>query len=107
MAIQVECPTCGHKAKAPDSAWGKKAKCPACKHTFPIPLAEGAPTDPHILQELWLYKELGEEIGPVTLEILIMLSKKGDIGPESWIKKYPDGDWTLAGKVQGLGRAPA
>jgi DNA-directed RNA polymerase subunit RPC12/RpoP len=102
MTISVKCPSCGRQGKAPDTSRGKNARCPACKHTFRVPSEDNQPIDSKILHELWLYKELGEEIGPVTFEILLMLSKKGDLGPESLVKKYPDGEWILAGRVEGL-----
>ncbi|MFN0051574.1 MAG: hypothetical protein ACKV0T_05245 [Planctomycetales bacterium] len=37
MPISVECPSCGKRLKAPDSAAGKKAKCPQCGTPVPIP----------------------------------------------------------------------
>src|SRR5262245_33668683 len=99
MVIRVKCPSCGRKGKAPDTARGKNARCPACKQMFPVAPAdhqpsepqedhpsepqEDQPIDPKVLRELWLYKELGEEIGPITFEILITLSQKGEVGPES------------------------
>jgi hypothetical protein len=108
MLIPVKCPSCGRKGKVPESSLGKNARCPACKTIFSVPTKnpEKAPParaiDPKIQRELWLYKELGEEIGPVTFEILITLARKGEVGRESLIKKYPNGEWVLAGKVKGL-----
>jgi uncharacterized Tic20 family protein len=40
MPISVACPTCGTKLKAPDSAAGKKVKCPKCNILIEVP-AEG------------------------------------------------------------------
>jgi predicted RNA-binding Zn-ribbon protein involved in translation (DUF1610 family) len=37
MPITVLCPTCGKKLKAPDSASGKRAKCPECGSVVEIP----------------------------------------------------------------------
>ena len=37
MSIPVACPSCGKGLKAPDSAAGKRAKCPACGHAVTIP----------------------------------------------------------------------
>lgn len=36
MPIQVTCPACGQRSKAPDEALGKKAKCPRCKKEMVI-----------------------------------------------------------------------
>jgi hypothetical protein len=58
MAINATCPQCGKKIKAPDSAAGKKGKCPACQAVFQVP--DAAPTEadeyaahhqPHDVQE--------------------------------------------------------
>jgi len=37
MPISCECPQCGKRLKAADSAAGKKAKCPDCGAAIPIP----------------------------------------------------------------------
>ncbi|MGD9632027.1 MAG: hypothetical protein AB7G28_15275 [Pirellulales bacterium] len=42
MPIQVTCPSCSSSFKAPDSAAGKKAKCPKCAGTIEIPAAAPA-----------------------------------------------------------------
>jgi len=40
MPISVACSTCGSKIKAPDSAAGKKAKCPKCGASLVVPLTD-------------------------------------------------------------------
>jgi uncharacterized protein len=40
MPISVTCPTCGAKLKTPDTAAGKKIKCPKCEKLIDVP-AEG------------------------------------------------------------------
>jgi hypothetical protein len=108
MVVQVKCPSCGRTGKVPDSTRGQKARCPACKHIFPVPAeakqaSKPAPVvPPKRRQELWFYKELGQEIGPVTLEIIAILARKGEIGPDSMIRKFPDGPWVVAGRMKGL-----
>lgn len=37
MPISCECPSCGKRLKAPDSAAGKRAKCPQCGNPVEIP----------------------------------------------------------------------
>src|SRR5688572_7347174 len=37
MPVQVPCPHCGAKLKAPDNATGKKVKCKQCNQGFRIP----------------------------------------------------------------------
>src|SRR5690349_8501641 len=44
--VEVPCPGCGAKLKAPDNMAGKKAKCKKCGQTFRIPasgVAAGVP----------------------------------------------------------------
>lgn len=40
MPIPVSCPNCSARINAPDSAAGKRAKCPKCGGVIPIPAAE-------------------------------------------------------------------
>lgn len=37
MTIEIDCPTCGRKLRAPESAAGKKAKCRSCQNVFQLP----------------------------------------------------------------------
>jgi TM2 domain-containing membrane protein YozV len=37
MPIAITCPSCGAKANAPDSAAGKKVKCPKCQGVVAVP----------------------------------------------------------------------
>ena len=37
MPISCECPSCGKRLKAPDSAAGKRALCPKCRNPVQIP----------------------------------------------------------------------
>ena len=39
MPITVFCPNCGKKLKAPDTAAGRKAKCPQCQTVLTLPAA--------------------------------------------------------------------
>ena len=43
MPIAVTCGGCGKRLKVPDSAAGKRGKCPQCGATVPIPEAEIEP----------------------------------------------------------------
>jgi predicted RNA-binding Zn-ribbon protein involved in translation (DUF1610 family) len=47
MAISFECPSCGKKLKAPDSAAGKKSSCPGCGNmvTCPEPVHDAEVVD--------------------------------------------------------------
>lgn len=53
-SIVVTCPSCGRRLKMPARAWGKKGRCPLCKHSFRVPgdlhtlpvMPTGIPTPP-------------------------------------------------------------
>jgi hypothetical protein len=42
MSIPVTCPSCGHQTKAPDTAAGKRGKCPKCGGVVQVP-SDAAP----------------------------------------------------------------
>jgi predicted RNA-binding Zn-ribbon protein involved in translation (DUF1610 family) len=42
MAISFQCPQCGKKLKAPDSAAGKSSTCPGCRGTVTCPEPDDA-----------------------------------------------------------------
>jgi DNA-directed RNA polymerase subunit RPC12/RpoP len=46
--MQITCPECRKKLNVPDTAAGKRVRCPACKHLVPIPALSvtTAPTPP-------------------------------------------------------------
>jgi hypothetical protein len=39
MSLDLECSSCGRKLRVPESALGKKVRCPGCKKTFTVPAA--------------------------------------------------------------------
>jgi phage FluMu protein Com len=45
MAISIRCPQCGRKLNAPDTAAGKRARCPDCKAIVTLPAASEAPPE--------------------------------------------------------------
>jgi hypothetical protein len=45
MPISMKCPQCGKKLNAPDSAAGKRARCPHCKTIVTLPEAAAPPPD--------------------------------------------------------------
>ena len=45
MPISMRCPQCGKKLNAPDSAAGKRARCPQCKTIVTLPSPGDAPAD--------------------------------------------------------------
>ena len=43
MSIAFQCPHCGKKLKAPDSAASKSSKCPGCGETVTCPSLSTTP----------------------------------------------------------------
>jgi phage FluMu protein Com len=53
MPVPIRCPSCATVSAAPDSAAGKKVKCPKCKHVLilPVPSHAVAPIPPAVPRE--------------------------------------------------------
>ncbi|HUS74048.1 MAG TPA: hypothetical protein VMY06_13390 [Sedimentisphaerales bacterium] len=74
MAIVFHCENCGKKVEAPDSAGGKRSKCPACHNKLYIPGLDSdeelklAPVDS---DEEAKQKQLMDETYHLTQEILL------------------------------------
>ncbi len=68
MPISCQCPSCGKRLKARDSAAGKKVKCPDCGATIaiPSPKRKAAPSEPDELDLQSLDIEKGIE-GPAEI----------------------------------------
>tara|TARA_R110002073_G_scaffold177188_12_gene335185 strand:+ start:15438 stop:16673 length:1236 start_codon:yes stop_codon:yes gene_type:complete len=54
----------------------------------------------------WYYQLMGEEFGPFTSTQLKEKATAGEVGPDSLIRKGPDGDWITAIRVKRLFDAP-
>jgi hypothetical protein len=52
--------------------------------------------------EEWYYQSMGREIGPVSAAQLVQLAKRGDISPETSLRKGAFGNWANAARVRGL-----
>jgi len=50
----------------------------------------------------WYYKILGDIVGPVSSKDLRQKVSKGEITPDSEVRKGDDGEWIFAVKVYGL-----
>ncbi|MDA7951453.1 MAG: YIP1 family protein [Pirellulaceae bacterium] len=47
MTIHIQCPVCSHPIKAPESAIGRKGKCPQCGHLFVVAKPSPPPISQH------------------------------------------------------------
>jgi hypothetical protein len=81
MPITLSCPACEKPIKVRDELAGKKARCPSCKHVFPVPALtnpnEASPAAASILPF---------DTNPPAMPVL------ADDPPPA--PRYPGGDWT-------------
>lgn len=95
MPISVVCNGCQKRLKAPDSAAGKRTKCPACQTVIQIPAA-GASTG----KESWTVKTgTGDSYGPVTKSELDQWVKEGRLDDECQVLKEGAPQWQWASDV--------
>jgi hypothetical protein len=86
MAVEVNCAACGGKFRVPDTAAGKRIKCPKCKAPIDVPAAEG-----------WTLKtEDGAEYGPVTRADLDAWLAEGRITAECQLLQTGAAQWQWA-----------
>ncbi|MCY3018612.1 MAG: GYF domain-containing protein [Planctomycetota bacterium] len=98
--IEVECPSCHKGSSLPDSAAGKRAKCP-CGTAFLVPpVAPAIPPPP--VEEKWFYGRGGQQIGPVSRDVLRQLAQAGQLSPTDLVWKQGTANWTPAGQIAGL-----
>jgi hypothetical protein len=50
----------------------------------------------------WLYKVMGEQVGPVSVSELRNLAQHGTISSDTLVRQSPDGVWVLAERLRGL-----
>jgi predicted Zn finger-like uncharacterized protein len=119
MPLEISCPSCSAKFRVPDSAAGKKIRCPKCKGAIDVPATE--PVDaPAVAQSLparaaapaplpirpaaqpdqWHLKtEGGECYGPVTRNELDGWKAEGRITSECQLLVEGREQWQWAGDV--------
>jgi predicted Zn finger-like uncharacterized protein len=119
MPLEISCPSCSAKFRVPDSAAGKKIRCPKCKGAIDVPVSE--PVDaPPVAQSLpasvatsaplfirpaaqpdqWHLKtESGECYGPVTRDELDGWKAEGRVTSECQLLVEGTEQWQWAGEV--------
>jgi hypothetical protein len=87
MPVEVSCTACGGRFRVPDSAAGKRIKCPKCK--APIEVPRGV--------ETWTLKtDDGAEYGPVPRTELDVWHQEGRITAECQLLKTGAPQWQWA-----------
>jgi hypothetical protein len=103
MPLQVVCPACNAKLKAPDTAAGKKTKCPKCQAVVTVPVdAPQAPTGSPVVKksENWHMQTTdGSQFGPVPRSELDEWFKEGRISADCQLLKEGSDQWQWASEV--------
>ncbi len=109
MPIQIICTGCQAKLKAPDTAAGKKIKCPKCQTVVSVPATPGengalaksstaagrlpTPTKP---EQWFLQTPDGSQYGPVARDELDQWFSEGRVSPECQLLKQGSAQWQWA-----------
>ena len=126
MAIETICAGCGKRLAVADEFAGRRARCPACGHTYTVPPAGSSayPGEPATIQPLqssefpahgsfsksanpessndqqggnfWMKATNGQEYGPVDRATLDRWFVEGRIGAGYQIRNSEFGDWQPA-----------
>ena len=103
MPLQVVCPGCNAKLKAPDTAAGKKTKCPKCQAVISVPVdAPQAPAASSGIKkaENWHMQTTdGSQFGPVPKSELDEWFKEGRISADCQLLKEGADQWQWASEI--------
>ncbi len=103
MPLQVTCSSCNAKLKAPDTAAGKKTKCPKCQAVISVPLdAPQAPAASTVVKrvENWHMQTTdGSQFGPVPRTELDEWFKEGRISADCQLLKDGADQWQWASEI--------
>src|SRR3954468_11320823 len=104
MPLQVVCSACNAKLRAPDTAAGKKTKCPKCQAVISVPVdAPQAPANPSGIgkkSENWHMQATdGSQYGPVPRLELDEWFKEGRISVDCQLLKEGADQWQWASEI--------
>ncbi|MFO7904721.1 MAG: GYF domain-containing protein [Pirellulaceae bacterium] len=121
MSISFACPHCSKRIKAPDSAAGKRGKCPACQRAVTITAEENSPSEtpprsdqpkahagvekpssPPPLPKQWYYCRGGNRQGSVSQVQLEGLIHRGELHPSDLVWTEGMNEWLPANEVAAL-----
>lgn len=72
---------------------------PGSRRTPAAPVPAAAPEDE---SDMWFYKSLGQELGPVPYAEIENLARNGELSPKDYIRPGRNGAWQRAGRISGL-----
>ncbi len=103
MPLQVVCPSCNAKLRAPDTAAGKKTKCPKCQAVIAVPAnaPQAPPASPGAKKaENWHMQTTdGSQFGPVPRVELDEWFKEGRISADCQLLKDGADQWQWASEI--------
>ena len=95
MPIDVQCPQCGKRLKAPDAQIGKQAKCPQCQNVFVLQPASGG-----AVADQWHVRTgEGDQYGPVSKAELDTWVAEGRLDAVCQVRSEGSTTWRNAGEV--------
>lgn len=104
MPLQVVCPSCNAKLKAPDSAAGKRTKCPKCQTVIAVPAdapqaPAGSPGAGKKAENWYMQTTDGSQFGPVPRAELDEWFKEGRISADCQLLKEGADQWQWASEI--------
>jgi hypothetical protein len=103
MPLQVVCPACNAKLKAPDTAAGKKTKCPKCQAIVTVPAdapqAPATTTSVKKAENWYMQTTDGSQFGPVPRTELNEWFKEGRISADCQLLKEGADQWQWASEI--------
>lgn len=103
MPLQVVCPACNAKLKAPDTAAGKKTKCPKCQAIVTVPAdapqAPAATTSVKKAENWYMQTTDGSQFGPVPRSELNEWFQEGRISADCQLLKEGSDQWQWASEI--------
>src|SRR5678815_1216140 len=103
MRLQVVCSSCNAKLKAPDTAAGKKTKCPKCQAIISVPLdapqAPAASPGTKKAENWHMQTTDGSQFGPVSKTELDEWFKEGRISADCQLLREGADQWQWASEV--------
>lgn len=104
MPIEIACPGCQKRMRAPDAAAGKHVKCPACQAPIVVP----TPRAPAPVERWTLLTENDQQFGPIPRSELNEWFAEGRISAQCQLLKEGAPAWQWASEVYpALAQKPA
>jgi len=94
--IKFNCPECRSSLEVDESGAGMTVECPQCSKQIQIPSATPAAAPQN---ERWYYAASGQQLGPISQELVVQKVKDGEITVATLLWKEGMTSWTPAGQT--------